>query len=257
MIADHDIVHVAVGPPDTLETNLIEKVAAIVNKDLYGIRLLLAGEIPRVIAHYDDVQTAEAVAQSLKGLGLVTIVCKDSELREPSLKFRAHTMEFGEGEILFWDKGGRARRMVSRNVFLIVKGRTRVYIEADTTRTKMKFSLAGTVLTGGIPIWRRVKEKTKGLSLDAQCFARLYERQSLETSVEILQDHMDYSFLGAKMAPSSPTNFTIVATKLQEVFPEAVLDGRLMKPFEADDLEINCKLIYLHHLVLKGLGATG
>ena len=75
--------------------------------------------------------------------------------------------------------------------------------------------------------------------------------------MEILQDHMDYLFLGAKMAPSSPTNFTIVATKLQEVFPEAVLDDRLMKPFEADDLEINCKLIYLHHLVLKGLGATG
>jgi hypothetical protein len=160
-MAGHDIVHVAVAPPDTLETNLIEKVAAIVNKDPYGIRLLLAGEIPRVIAHYDDVQTAESVAQSLKDLGLVTIVCKDSELREPSSKFRAHTMEFGEGKILFWDKGGRARRMVSRNVFLIVKGRTRAYIEADTTRTKMKFSLAGTVLTGGIPIWRRVNEKTK------------------------------------------------------------------------------------------------
>ena len=44
LMAGHEILHVAVPPPDRLEANLVEKVAAIVNKDLYGTRLLLVGK---------------------------------------------------------------------------------------------------------------------------------------------------------------------------------------------------------------------
>ena len=261
-MAGNEIVHLAIAPPDTCEANLIKKVAAVVNKDLYETRLLLAGEIPRIIAHYHNMQTAESIAQSLRDLGLVAIVCKDSELRKPSQSFSAHTLEFGEGEVLFWDKGGRARRMGSRDVLLILKGRMQPYVEAEATRTRMKFSLAATVVTGGIPIWRRVREKTRGLSFPAECFARLYDQKSSEPSVEILQYHIDYSFLEANVAPSSLANFNTVVTKLCEVFPQAVFDDRLMKPFGTDvplttaedDLEINCKLIYLYHLAMRDSG---
>jgi len=100
-MAENNIVHVAIAPLDVLEANLIKKVATIINKDLYGTRLLLAGKIPKIIAHYQSIHTAESIARSLKELGIVAIVCKNSELRKTSQSFRAHTLEFREGEVLF------------------------------------------------------------------------------------------------------------------------------------------------------------
>ncbi len=263
-MSGYDTVHVAIAAADMLEASLTKKVAAIVNKDLYGARLLLAGKIPRIIAHYQTIQTAESIAQSLRALGLVAIVCKDSELRKRSQSFRAHTLKFGEAEVLFWDRGGEARRMGSRSVFLILKGRLQIYTETEVTRIKMKFSLPATVLTGGIPIWRRAKEKTKDLSLKTEYFVRLYDRESPEPSAEILQYDFDYSFLGTKMASSSLANFSTIVAKLRDIYPQAVFDERLTEPFGVDvpsttpqdDIEINCRLIYLYHQAVSNLGPS-
>jgi len=257
MMASFDIVHVVVAPPPALEENLIRKVSAIVNKDPYEVRLLLAGEIPRVIAHYGDPQTAVSATQNLRDLGLVAIDCKDSELRERSLRFRAHTMEFEEKRVIPQDNNGQVTRVGDGDVFLILNGRMQTYKETARSTTKMEFSLAATALTCSIPIWRRVREKSNGVSLDARRFVRLYNWQSSESTVELLQDDMDYSFLGAKMTLSALANFSTVVTKLREAFPQAVFDEGLMKPLEADDLEANCKLIYLYHLTLKNLSTFG
>ena len=255
MVGD-GIVHVAVTPPGTSDVNLIKNVAAIVNKDAYETRLLLTGEIPKIIAHYHDKQAAESIAQRLKDLGLVAFVCRDSELHRPFQSFRAHTLEFGEGEVIFRDKGCQAKIMKPSDVFMILKGTLQIYAEAEATRTEMKLRLGATLLMGGIPVWRKVTEKTKGMPIQTEYFARLYSRESSEPSVEILQHHMNYSFLGAEMAPSSLANLNTIVTKIREVFPRAVFDDRLMKLPMADvsltrvrdDLEVNCKLIYLYHL---------
>ena len=74
-MAGPEIVHVAMAASHAFETNVIKKVAAIVGKDLHGTRLLLAGEIPRIIAHYDTMQMAESTSQSLRALGVLAIVC--------------------------------------------------------------------------------------------------------------------------------------------------------------------------------------
>ncbi len=260
-MAEHEIVHIAIAPPDTLGAGLIEKVAAIVNKDLYDTRLLLRGNIPRIITQCQSIPTAESIVQSLRDLGLVAIICEDSELRKPSQSFVARTMQFGEGEVLIWEKDGQTRRVGPDDVFLMLKGSMPTYTEAESTTTRMKFSLTATLLTGGIPIWRRVREKTRGVSVQDKCFARLYSRGSSEPSVDIIQDYMDYSFLGEKMNYSSLANFGTVIAGLREIFPQAIFDERLMRPFDEhmppatalSELEVNCKLIYLCHLAASGL----
>jgi hypothetical protein len=123
----------------------------------------------------------------------------------------------------------------------------------------MKFSLGATILTGGIPVWRQVKDKISDRPVQIECFARLYDRKSSEQSIELLQHRMNYSFLGTKKAPSSLANFDIVVKLLRELFPQAIFDDRLMKlarrnepPEQTQhDLEINCKLLYLYHLATK------
>ena len=258
MVSD-EIVHIVIAPPDLLETNLVNKVAAIINKDIYSTRLLLTGKIPRVIAHYQTFQAADSAAQSLRALGLVSIVCTDSELRKLSLTgLRAHSLILGLGEVTFCTKGGEARTVKAKNVFLILKGITQTRTEKEVTTTKMKLSLTSTLLAG-IPIQRKVKEKTIETSVESEYFIRLYNRKSSEPEVEIFQNTFDYSFLGKKMAPSSLINLSTIATELRITFLQAVFDDKLTEPFGVDipfvkpedQTEINCKLICMYYQVVS------
>jgi hypothetical protein len=259
MAADETI-HVAIAPSNMTETELIKKVAAIVSRDIYETRLLLAGQIPKIIAQCQSMQVAQAMAQRLTDLGLVAIICKDSELHAPSQSFIAYTMEFKEREILFWDKAGQERRLEAQDVFLILKGRKHTYIKEEKTKTEVKINLPATLITGGIPIFRRVKEQVKDTPLRSKYFIRLYDRKSSETSVEILQDYIEFLCLGTEMDFSSLINFDTITAKLREVFPQAIFDDRLTKSLDPnkpstsgqDDLETKLRLIYLFHLVQSG-----
>lgn len=258
-----DIVHVAIAPPDMLEADLVERVVAIVNKNSKETRLILTGKIPQLVAHCQTTQEAESIAQSLRSLGLVAIVCNDSELRKSFLgKFRAHTLKLGERQVTFWDKGQQVRVIDAKSAFLILKGMWQTHIERETTRGKRQLNLPATLLTGGIPISRRVEEKAKDVSIDTEYFVRLYARTSWEPIVEIFQRDFDYASLETKIAPISLTNLNIIVTKLRNTFPEAIFDDRLTEtlginlPFvmPGDETEINCKLVYLYHQAVSSLG---
>jgi hypothetical protein len=255
-----EVIHIAVTPPANLDVNLVGSVATFINKSPSQTRLLLAGEVPRVIAHCDSTRIAESIMRNLRDLGLVTIACRDSELRQFPQTFRAQTLEFREREVLFRDIAGREKRIAENNAFLVLVGRIETSVEIETTKYKTKLSLPRTLLMGGIPIWRRVDEKTTTQSTKAECFVRLYERKSPDPSVDVLQQHMNYSFLGAKVAASSLANFGTVVLGLRKVFPQAIFDDRLAKPSLLttspsqvwEGIEINCKLIYLFHIVTGG-----
>jgi hypothetical protein len=177
-----EVIHIAVAPPTNIDANLVRSVAAVINKSSSYTRLLLAGDVPKIIAHYYSIRIAESVIQDLQDLGLVAIICRDSELRQSPQTFKAQTVEFGEKKVLFRDSAGCEKRVVENNVFLILMGRMGTPVEVETTKTKTKFSLTRTLLAGGIPIWRRVDEKTIARSIQAEYFARLYERKSPDPS---------------------------------------------------------------------------
>jgi len=260
-MAGYEVVHVAVAVPNIPEPEIIKKVAAIVNKDPYQTRLLLSGGLPRLIAHYPSLQEAESTARNLRDLGLAAFVCKNSELRKPSKIFIVHTVEFLEGELVFRDKGGQAKKMPSSDVFLILKGSLQTPEEEETTETKRKINWGATLLIGGIPIYQNVKEKISGARVREEPIVRLYNQESSEPAVQMSQHGMAYSFLGARIAPSSAANFNIVVAKLQELFPRAIFDDRLTKSSRSgapsartpDDLELNCKLLYLYYKTKSGL----
>jgi len=254
-----DIVHVAIAPPSKSEANLIEQVSAVIDKNIYETRLLLTGKLPRIIAHYQNMESAESIAHKLKDLGLLAFVCRDSELRKPTQIFRAHTMEFKEKEVIFKDNGGHERKIAATEVFLIIKGKINIQAETEITETKIRWGATLMLMASGIPYIRTVKEKISDQSGQTEYFARLYAKESPEQSVEIPQLHMNYSFLGARMTPSSITNFNTVLIQLREVSPQAIFDDRLEKISDMDvspeksrsNLEVNCKLLYLCHLATK------
>ena len=109
-------------------------------------------------------------------------------------------------------------------------------------------------------MWRKVDEKTIERTIQGEYFARLYDRKSSETIVDVFQHQMNYSFLGATIAATSIINFGTVILKLREVFPQAIFDDKLTKPSAVnahssrfgEDIETKCKLIYLFHTISSG-----
>ena len=208
------------------------------------------------MARYQTTQEAQAIVQSLNALGVVAFLFKDSERHKPSGgRFRAHSLKREEGKVIFRDNRGTERNVQAEDVFLILQGTMQTHSEKEITKTKIKLNVPMTLLTGGIPVWRRVKEKTTDVAVQSVCFIRLYERSSMEPGVEILQYNFDYSFLGQRMASSSLANLSATAQELREAFPRAAFDDRLLKSFAAgitsgspeDSLETNCRLIYLYY----------
>ena len=259
-MAGYEVVHVAVAAPNIPEPEIIKKVAAIVNKDPYQTRLLLSGGLPRLIAHYHKIQEAESTARNLRDLGLAAFICQNSELRKPSKVFTAQTMEFFEGEAIFRNKGGQTKGIPPSDVFLILKGRLQTPEEEGTTVTRKEINWGATLLTGGFPVSRTVKEKIGGATAQEEPIVRLYNRESSEPAVQMSQHGMAYSFLGAQIAPSSAANFNTLVAKLQDLFPQAIFDDRLMKSSRPgvpsarvpNDPELNCRLLYLYYKTKSG-----
>lgn len=277
-MADIDVVYVTLAPTGAPSQGVVEAVAKILNKDVFAMRAVLNGKIPKVAGYYPDMPTAESVAQGLKSLGYPVIICHDSELRQrPAGRFNAHTLQLGERDVSFRDKGGQTTTFEEGSLFLIIRGTIRTHTEkqggasgaaADASATPQNtgkgiiprnINVAATLMTG-IPIMKKTKEKPKVQSVHYGEFLWLYNRTSLEPIVEIIQSSFDYSSLGDKKALSSSQNMKVIVTELKTRFPQAILDSRLTERFRADvpfatpedEVEINSRLIYLHHRAGSG-----
>jgi hypothetical protein len=247
------VMHVAIVPPATVELWLVREVASILGRDLCNSRLLLTGRIPKIVAHYPSLSVAESAAERLRALGLIIIVGSHAELGKPTEPFQASTLQLEAEAVTFYNKNGQVKTLTVGEVFLILHGTIRSDAIKETIKTAMKFNLPATLLTGGIPIWHKVEKKVRQASLPTESFARLYGRDSPEPMVELLQSDFDYSFLGPEIAPTSIKNMQVVVKRFTQIFPDSIYDNRLTEPFRVDipfatlrdDLEVNCRLLYL------------
>ena len=264
MVTGSEVVHVAAAPPAELDEELVKKIAAIIGKSLYETRLRLTGKIPKIIANYASMREAESGAESLRQLGLAVFVASDSELRQPPQVFKARSLKLEHEATTFYDRIGQSKRMEAGELFLILSIRNQTYKEEEVITTKRKINITATVLTGGIPVTKKVEQKTKNVSYQTVSFLRLYGKTLAEPVVEIIQDNFDYSFLGTEMASSGAANYLIAIRKIRDAFPKAIFDNGLMEPFGAnmpatmtkDAIEANCKLIYWYHQAVHTPGTS-
>ncbi|MFZ1914883.1 MAG: hypothetical protein WCF70_04140 [Dehalococcoidales bacterium] len=256
----NEIVHLLVAPPQTVETSLVKEASLILQKDPYETRMLLSGKLPKLIAHYSSVAAAETAARQLKTLGLVALAVSDIELNQFSANgFNARSVEFEEQAAVFRDNTNRLLKLETKDVFLIIKGKYQVSSDKPVTTTRLKFNLTATLVTGGIPIWSKVKETSKTNSGETGYFVRIYDRDSVQPRVEIFENYFNYSVLGAEIAPSSAANLNSIVTKLRAVFPQALFDDILTRPMgtsesydtKANVVELNCRLLYWYHRALS------
>ena len=180
-----ELVHVAAAPAKALGADLLGKVASLIGKEIADTRLLFAGEIPRIIASCPNADTADSIAQSLGDIGLMAFVCRDSELRNRPAGFKAHTTASGKGDVVFGNRQGGEVKIEAGDAFLIIRGRILGTAQEKTATTKIKLNVPATVLTGGIPIMRRVTEKDAKGAFQAEDFVMIYDWRSSDPRVEL------------------------------------------------------------------------
>jgi hypothetical protein len=157
--------------------------------------------------------------------------------------------------VLFRDRAGGETRLGSVEAFLIVRGRMKSRLREDVPTTRLKLNVAATVLTGGIPVLRRVTKSVPSESSEAEDYLRIYEFRSADPRLEMFQNRLDYAFLGPERKPAAAANFGLLAAKVREWFPGAIADERMLRSYHPDIpasgadeiLEIGCRLVYFQH----------
>jgi hypothetical protein len=251
MTAD-DLIDIVIAPGAEVTEELAQKAAALLGRDLYHTRALLASRIPRIAVQKVDLRAIEDMRRQMEGLGLVSFSCRDEELQKPLHLFKAKTLTFTDTALLGEDENAHVSRLESNSVFLIIKGIRRNFKEKQVVTKTRKLSLLSTLLSGGIPIRRTVEERTTETTAQDERFVRIFEKNSADGCLEIRQYGFNYSCLGAAMAPSSLANINRLAGKIKEFFPEAAYDENLgelsrtkLPPASPrENIDVECKLIY-------------
>jgi hypothetical protein len=258
-MVENDLLNIALAPASKINDELAQKLATILNLDIYRSRALLNSKIPKIISRQTDLLKAEEILNRINSLGLAAFSYKNSVLKQSLHSFKANSIEFGDSYIIFKDKTSQLFRLEKKNVFLILKANIKSSMEKEIVNKIKKLDITATLLTGGIPISKTKNEKTKEITTENECFLRIFENISMDFCVEIRQHGFNYSFLGTNISPSSVNNFNLLAQRLQNFFPQAVFDDKLKEstsisnsfnsPYE--NFDINCKLIYLYYKAIN------
>ncbi len=239
--------------------DLIQQVATIISQPLYQARLLFAGPLPKIIAHYKDELLAAATVDSLKKLALTAFMIRETDLKKPpAVKLPASSVEIFDGSIKFVSRTGEFAILEPSDVFLLLAGRRAVTAASTGNITRTKLNLPATLLTGGIPMMKTVTTSGEKREQHIEGFIRLYDRESDTPIVEVRQHDFDYSSLGSRMACTAATNFTCILESLKGFFSPAFFDQNLSGGFPlesrrtsgTDWVEETCRLLHRYYLAL-------
>jgi hypothetical protein len=246
-----NISHLAINPIDSIEPGLVKKASDILKKDAYEMRLLLSGKIPKIIAHFgSEIECRQTVA-ALLAVGIRAFVVDDVELwSHPIKQFSAHNLVTSDRQVTFISRSGAQEIVRFADVYMIIYGKVQRTILLEETKSSIKFNLPATLLTGGIPVWRKSRENVEKKSTQSEYFVKLYKQESSEPVVEISELNFDFSFLGNRVSPSSSKNIQELIIELKRLFAGALFDNRLAEyapAIEESEIKSTCKLIYLSY----------
>ncbi len=203
---------------------MLQTVAETLGLLVYEVRQRMVGDGPVVIASFADPQAAEAVRVKLEQAGVQTLLI-DSDVRTAA--FVVRHFKLTDNILQVATAGGELREIsFDRVTHLLAATTVVVSAEAGAVVTERKFSLGKTMLSGGIPMTKKVQHQTAGTQEerdDVLCI--LAEQQSFL----FLRSGLDYSGLGSAKQLTRELNFNMLKTELQRRAPQAVFDNRLCK----------------------------
>jgi len=222
-------VHVVVIHGWKVETpELAQAISNVLGITAFEARQLLLGGGPTVAAGFADPQQALVLAQKLNQSGIATMVVDATAARSRAGYFIVRRFELDESSLRVETGDGQRAEIPYGEIDVLLPATGIVEYTETKTVTERKFSLGKTILSGGIPLSKKVKHHEKVATEERKKVLYLYAGRR-QQPVILSQDGMIYDGLGAAMQLSRELNYTYVISELRRRTPGAAYDDRLLK----------------------------
>jgi len=204
---------------------LVQSLAASLGIMPYEMRQRMIGGGPAVVACFADLQQARSLAVKVTQSGVATLLIDTDALRRAAGRFVVRRFELKERSLCVEAGDGQRAEIAYGNIDLLLCG-TRILGQSETvTVTERKFSLGKTILSGGIPLTKKVERQEEVTTVERENILCLYAGE--QPPVVFSQSGMVYDGFGAAMKLTRELNFTFLKSELRRLCPTAGFDDRL------------------------------
>lgn len=208
-------------------TELVQALAVALGITAYEIRQRMIGGGPAVVASFADPQQARTLSTKLNQSGVATLIIDADAVRSKTGRFLVRRFELKEWLLRIEASDGQSAEIAYGDIDLLLPG-TRILGQSETiTVTERKFSLGRTILSGGIPLTKKVERQEEVNTEERENVLYLYAGE--RPPVVFSQSGMVYDGLGAAMKMSRELNFAYLTSELRRLCPAAGYDDRLLK----------------------------
>jgi hypothetical protein len=205
---------------------LVQALAVAVGKTAYEMRQRMIGGGPAVIASFADPQQAGTLAMKLNRSGVMTLIIDSDALRSKGGRFFVCRFELKDRSLHIESSDGQSAEIAYGDIDLLLSG-TRILGQTETiTVTERKFSLGKTILSGGIPLSKKVEHQEEVNTEERENILCVYAGE--RPPIVLSQSGLSYDGLGAAMKLSRMLNFAFLKSELLRLCPAAGYDDRLL-----------------------------
>lgn len=206
-------------------TELVDAVAGALGIAVFEARQRMSGNGPAVVASFADPQQALTLAKKLNQGGIATLVVDVAEVQNRAGRFIVRHFELNESSIRIKTSDRQRAEIPFEEIDLLLPSTSIVEYSEKKTVTERKLSVGKTLLTGGIPMSKKVKREEEVTTEERSKVLYLYAGNRMP--VVFSQTGMTYDGLGAAMKLSRELNFTYFISELRRRCPGALYDDRL------------------------------
>ncbi len=204
----------------------LQALAASLVITLYEARQRIIGGGPAVVASFADPQQAGDLAARLENAGISFRVIDSSAVCGAGCSFMVRSFEIGQSSLCVSAADGSSRVIPYEEIGLLLPALSIQGHTETRTVTERKLSLGKTLLSGGIPMTKKVSHQEEVRSEERSRLLYLYAGDLRR--IVFSQDGMTYETLGPLMKPSREMNFATLVNELQSRAGNAVWDDRLL-----------------------------
>jgi len=205
---------------------LVQALAVALGVMVFEARPRLIGGGPSVVARFADPEPALALAEKLKRIGFATLVVDSDAVRGRAGHFIVRRFELNELSLRIETVDGEQADVPYAEIDLLLPGTNIVGYAETKTVTERKLSLGKTLLSGGIPITKKI-ERQEEVATEERVKV-LYLQAGQRPPVFFSQNGMSYDGFGPAMKMSRELNFNHLVSELRRLSPGAVFDDRLL-----------------------------
>ncbi len=204
---------------------LVRSLADALGVTVFEARQRVIGGGPAVVASFSDPGPAATLESKLAQQGIDALVL-DAAACSSASRFIVRRFELPESSLRIETGDGRSVKIPYSEIDVLLSGMSISGSVETRTVTERQLSLGKTLLSGGIPMTKKVAHQEEVTAEQRRKFLYLYAGERLP--VVFSQDGMTYDGLGAAKKLSREQNFSHLISELRRLSPNTLYDDRLL-----------------------------